>query len=186
MLFSNLLLLLGIAFLPFPTALLAEYARRGGANVHVAAAFYSATMAFIGVAFTGIWWHLSKHPDLLVEGLDPANLRRSLRRSMVSPLVYGLTIGLAFVNALACFVVYGLLVAYFAAGPSSAALRPVGALAEPGGLGPTADAAPDPPGPGDPGGPEPGPAVEPDGAEGDVGPGPPAEPAAPRPPPGQT
>ena len=32
LLFSNLLLLLGIAFLPFPTSLLAQYARGGGSK----------------------------------------------------------------------------------------------------------------------------------------------------------
>jgi uncharacterized membrane protein len=147
LLFTNLLLLLGIAFLPFPTALLAEYARDGGSNAHVAAAFYSLTMTMIGLAFSGIWLHLSHHPDLLVEGLDPGNLRRSLHRSLVGPIVFALTIGLAFVNALACFVVYGLLVAYFAAGPSSAALRPGEAAADPP---PTAAPEPTDPGPADP------------------------------------
>ena len=131
LLFSNLLLLLGIAFLPFPTSLLAQYARGGGSNAHAAAAFYSATMMMIGLAFSGIWLHLTRHPDLLVEGLDPANLRRSLRRSLVSPVVFAATIALAFIDALACFAVYGLMVAYFAAGPSSAALRPTGAPPEP-------------------------------------------------------
>jgi uncharacterized membrane protein len=143
LLFSNLLLLLGIAFLPFPTSLLAQYARGGGSNAHAAAAFYSATMTLIGLAFSGIWLHLARHPDLLVEGLDPANLRRSLHRSLVSPVVFGATIALAFVNALACFAVYGLVVAYFAAGPSSAALRPSGAPADPAPLEPTRPGPPD-------------------------------------------
>jgi uncharacterized membrane protein len=123
LLFTNLLLLLGIAFLPFPTSLLAEYAGQGGSNAHIAAATYSATMTVIGLSFLAIWLHLARHPDLLVEGIDPANLRQSVRRSLVSPIVFGATIGLAFVNALACFVVYGLAAAYFAAGPASAALR---------------------------------------------------------------
>jgi uncharacterized membrane protein len=182
LLFTNLLLLLGIAFLPFPTALLAEYARRGGGNAHAAAAIYSATMALIGLAFLGIWLHLSRHPHLLVEGLDPENLRQSIRRSLVSPIVFGATIGLAFLNALACFVVYGLAVAYFAAGPSSAALRPTRAPAEP---------APSEPGP-DPPAPAPNPAArEPSvGADAEAGGatdlGPPSEPPTLRWPPGQT
>jgi len=122
LLFANLALLSGIAFLPFPTALLAQYAHKGGANAHIAAATYSITMTMIGLAFLVIWWHLIRHPELLGEDVDPANLRRSIRRAMVSPIVFGATIGLAFVNAMACFVVYGLAVAYFAAGPATAAL----------------------------------------------------------------
>ena len=117
-LFLNLALLLGIGFLPFPTALLAEYARQGGSNSHTAAAIYSATMMLIGFAFLGIWVHLSRRPHLLGAS-GPVNLRRSINLSLVSPVVYGASIGLAFVSAEACFVVYGLAAAYFAFGPSS-------------------------------------------------------------------
>ena len=88
-------------------------------------------MTLIGLAFLAIWLHLARHPDLLVEGIDPANLRQSVRRSLVSPIVFGATIGLAFVNPLACFVVYALMAAYFAAGPASAALRRAPGDAEP-------------------------------------------------------
>ena len=57
LLFINLLLLLGIAFLPFPTDLVATYIQDGGANSHIAAAIYSVTMVAIGFAFTGMWFH---------------------------------------------------------------------------------------------------------------------------------
>ena len=122
LLFYNLWLLLGIGFLPFPTALLAEYARQGGSNSHAAAAIYSATMMFIGFAFLAIWLHLAHHPYLLGEKASSASLRRSIHLSMVSPVVYGASIGLAFISAEACFVVYGLAALYFACGPSSRAL----------------------------------------------------------------
>jgi len=126
LLFVNLLLLLGIAFLPFPTALLAEYAEEGGSNASVAAAVYSATMVGIGLAFTAMWVYLDRHRDLLVEGLDPSLLQRSVKRSFVGPVVYGLSIGLAFVSALACFAVYAGVAVYFAWGPSSRILHPHG------------------------------------------------------------
>jgi uncharacterized membrane protein len=122
LLFLNLWLLLGIGFLPFPTALLAEYARQGGANSHAAAAIYSATMMFIGFAFLSIWVHLARHPYLLEGRASSASLRRSIHLSLVSPVVYGASIGLAFLSAEACFVVYGLAALYFACGPSSRAL----------------------------------------------------------------
>jgi len=124
LLFTNLLLLLGIGFLPFPTSLLAEYTKQGGANSHVAAAIYSATMALIGLAFVAIWTYLERHPDLLVEGVEPANLRRSIRRSYVGPIVYAASIGLAFISAIACYFVYAAMAVYFIWGPSSRALLP--------------------------------------------------------------
>jgi uncharacterized membrane protein len=122
LLFYNLWLLLGIGFLPFPTALLAEYARQGGSNSHAAAAIYSAAMMFIGFAFLAIWVHLARHPSLLGEQASSASLRRSIQMSVVSPVVYGASIGLAFISAEACFVVYALAAFYFARGPSSRAL----------------------------------------------------------------
>jgi uncharacterized membrane protein len=123
LLFMNLLLLLGIAFLPFPTALLASYAEEGGSNASVAAAVYSATMVAIGLAFTAMWMYLDRHRDLLIEGIDPSLLRRSVHRSFVGPVVYGLSIGLAFISALACFAVYAGVAVYFAWGPSSRILH---------------------------------------------------------------
>jgi uncharacterized membrane protein len=122
LMFYNLWLLLGIAFLPFPTALLAEYARQGGSNSHAAAAIYSATMMFIGFAFLAIWLHLARHPYLLGEQASSASLQRSIQMSIVSPVIYGVSIGLAFISAEACFIVYALAALYFARGPSSRAL----------------------------------------------------------------
>ena len=130
LLFTNLFLLLGVAFVPFPTSLLAEYVHVGGSNAHAATAVYSATMTMIGLAFTAIWYHLARHPELLSGHADAANLRRSIRRSLVSPVAYGLTIGLAFVSPPACLAVYGLIAAYLAGGPSSRALvaKPLAAM----------------------------------------------------------
>ncbi|HEX5586819.1 MAG TPA: TMEM175 family protein [Acidimicrobiia bacterium] len=119
LLFINLLLLMGIAFLPFPTDLVATYVRDGGSNSHIAAAIYSSTMVAIGIAFAGMWLHLVHRPWLLVPGIPPERTRTAFHRSLVGPIVYLLTVGLAFISAEACFVVYALIALYFAAGPSS-------------------------------------------------------------------
>ena len=124
LLFLNLLLLLGIAFLPFPTSLLAQYIRDGGENASISAAIYSATMCLIGVVFFFMWVHLERRPHLLVEGITAEQIRRAETRGLVGPIVYGLTIGLAFISPWACFVVYGLIAIYFARGPSSRAATP--------------------------------------------------------------
>jgi len=130
LLFWNLLLLLGIAFVPFPTSLLADYVHQGGSNAHAATAVYSSTMTFIGLAFLAIWLHLARHPQLLDEDAPAVNLRRSIRRALVSPIVYGITIGLAFVSPPACLALYALIALYLASGPATRALvaKPLAAV----------------------------------------------------------
>jgi len=88
LMFLNLFLLMAIAFLPFPTALMAKYLREG-ANSHIATAVYGATMALIGIGFMGLWFYLSRHPDLMVEGLDAEDARQSMFRALPGPIVYG-------------------------------------------------------------------------------------------------
>jgi uncharacterized membrane protein len=124
LLFINLLLLMGIAFLPFPTSLVASYVREGGTNSHVAAAIYSMTLVLIGIAFSSMWWHLVQRPWLLAPGVPTDRTRLAFKRSMIGPGLYLLTVGLAFISAPACFVAYALISLYFAAGPSSRVVTP--------------------------------------------------------------
>jgi uncharacterized membrane protein len=112
LLFLNLLLLLTVAFLPFPTALLGEYIRKGD-NAHIAAAVYGANMTLIGLAFIAIWTYLARVPALLDSGLGVEGVRRARRAAAVGPVVYGLSIPLAFVSPVACLVVYAALALYF-------------------------------------------------------------------------
>jgi uncharacterized membrane protein len=129
LLFLNLLLLMGIAFLPFPTALLARFIQQGGENAQFAAAMYSTTMMLIGVFFVLMWYHMYRRPHLLVAGIGAERAHAAMIRSLVGPIVYGLSIGLAFISPEACFVVYFLIALYFAWGPSSRVATPDGALA---------------------------------------------------------
>ena len=60
LLFKNLLLLLTVSFIPFPTAVMAEYVRAdSGANL--AAAFYAGWFFVMGVAFRQIWPHAARN-----------------------------------------------------------------------------------------------------------------------------
>jgi len=126
LLFLNLALLLVIGFIPWPTSVLAEFIDAGGVDAASATALYSITMTIIGLVFTGMWWHLARHPEHTIESVTETQIRRSLRFSAVSPIVYGITIPLAFVSPYLCLVVYAGLAAYFARGPSARALLHAG------------------------------------------------------------
>jgi len=113
LIFLNLLLLMSVAVIPFPTALLAQYIRDGGSNSHVAAAVYSVTMTVMAIAFSLIWGYVAYHPDLLEDSLDPTFARSTLPRFAAGVFVYVPTIGIAFINAVACLVIHALLALYY-------------------------------------------------------------------------
>jgi uncharacterized membrane protein len=144
LLFLNLGLLMVIGFIPWPTSVWSDFLGQGGANAAWATALYSTTMTIIGLLFMGMWWHLARHPEHTIDTVTEAQLRRSLKFSLVSPVVYGLTIPLAFVSPYLCVMVYAGLSAYFVRGPSSRALvaarENAAAVAEPG-PGPQVEAA---------------------------------------------
>ena len=113
LLFLNLFLLLTVAFLPFPTVLLADYLR-SGANSHIAAAVYSVNMTAIGLAFIAMWTYLARVPALLDPGVGAGGARLARRSAAIGPMLYAISIPLAFVSALACLIVYAALALYFA------------------------------------------------------------------------
>jgi len=122
LLFLNLALLLGIGFIPWPTSVLADFIQDDNINASVATALYSVVMTIIGIVFVGMWAHLVRHPELTIDSVTERQLRRSLRLACVSPLVYGATIGLAFLSPYVCLVIYAVLALYFARGPSARAM----------------------------------------------------------------
>jgi uncharacterized membrane protein len=121
-LFLNLALLLGIGFIPWPTSVLADFITDDNINASIATALYSVVMTLIGIVFVGMWAHLVRHPEHTIDSVTERQLRRSLRLACVSPIVYGITIGLAFISPYACLVVYAMLAMYFARGPSARAM----------------------------------------------------------------
>lgn len=88
----NLLLLLGVSFLPFPTAVLAEHVAHGGTDAKVAAAFYGLVGVVMTLPWLGLWHRLSQHPHLMEPGHTAAFARLEGRRSWVGVIVYGVCI----------------------------------------------------------------------------------------------
>jgi uncharacterized membrane protein len=113
LLFLNLLLLLWMALLPFPTALLARYLDAGPRDSHVAAAIYSANLLLAAIAFSAIWTYAVRGGRLLAAPLDRAVERRALVRFGVGTLVYAATVALAFVSAPLTLAVQFLVALYY-------------------------------------------------------------------------
>jgi len=91
----NVLFLLTIAFVPFPTAVLAEYlpepAERGDAVV-----LYSATMVAMALTFNALWWYAVRGGRLLEPDADLHAVRTIGRRYLMGPPAYGVVLVLAF------------------------------------------------------------------------------------------
>jgi uncharacterized membrane protein len=101
LLFLNLLLLLAVAFVPFPSSLLGEY----GTTV-AGAALYSGTIFLVGCASALIWWYATTHRRLVDPGFDHATIRLEFARSLVAPVLFGVAFLVAFVAPVASQVLW--------------------------------------------------------------------------------
>jgi uncharacterized membrane protein len=94
---ANLLLLMGVGFLPFPTAILAEHLADQAACTQ-ATVFYGATLIFTSLTFNLVWWTGRWRGRLLGPAFHERGLRTITRRYAFGPISYVLATGLAFVN----------------------------------------------------------------------------------------
>jgi uncharacterized membrane protein len=78
----NLLFLLSISFVPFPTALLGEYGEQQFAVV-----LYALSLAVPRLLLALVWWYAMKR-NLLIESLDARISRYHLARSLTIPALF--------------------------------------------------------------------------------------------------
>lgn len=95
-LYWNGLLLLFVTFLPFPTALLAEYLLHDDAKV--AASLYTGTALAVSVAFKGLWWHAKKDKRLLAVGATNLEAKQITRQNRYGPPLYLAAFGVSFIS----------------------------------------------------------------------------------------
>jgi uncharacterized membrane protein len=107
----NGLYLMGVAVLPFPTALLSEYIGHPGGRVAVAV--YSATFLGISLVFNGLFWYAAGN-SLLKPEADPQELRHMQRRNLVGPVFYVLALVLALADLVwASLAIYAFLAVFY-------------------------------------------------------------------------
>jgi uncharacterized membrane protein len=90
-LYLNLLFLMVVAFVPFPTSLLGEYG-----NHQLPVAIYAATLAVGRLLLTAIHWYSTRNDRLLDEPQDPATVRFFLIRGLTIPVIFLLSIVISF------------------------------------------------------------------------------------------
>jgi len=95
----NLLLLLFIVLVPFATKVLDEYG-----YLQVAVAFYALVNAAAGLMGEAAWIYLSRAKTLLEEGIPAEMLGWFLRRSLIAPAVFILSIPLSFIAPQLAFI----------------------------------------------------------------------------------
>lgn len=92
-LWLNLLFLMFVAFIPFPTAVLSEHGNRD------AVVFYAATIVAASSMLMLLWLHLGRHRDWLVQGPSlAADVSREGRRTLLVPAVFLLSMPLAWLD----------------------------------------------------------------------------------------
>jgi uncharacterized membrane protein len=120
----NVIFLMTIAFLPWPTALVAEYIRDPDGRT-VATLVYGGTMVAIAIMYNVVWryavWRGLLRPDV-----DPDGIRRASRGYLAGPLGYLLVTLVALVNAWASLLLFAAFAIYWllpVSGPRPGMLR---------------------------------------------------------------
>jgi len=108
----NVVFLMTIAFLPWPTALVAEYIRDPDGR-RVAAVVYGLTMVAIAVMFNVVWLYASREGRLLREQIDAETLNRTYRSYLLGPIVYGSAVIIALFAPVVSLSIYAALGVYW-------------------------------------------------------------------------
>ena len=108
----NLLLLMGVVAIPFPTALVAEHLRHSGGTA--ATVTYGLVMIAISAGFGGLWVYVATHAAALGAAVPPEALRDSIPGFTLGGAAYvGGTLIAAFFSAVAGMVIFGALAIYY-------------------------------------------------------------------------
>jgi uncharacterized membrane protein len=107
----NLLLLLGIVAIPFPTALVAEHLREPGGSV--ATVTYGLVMIAISAGFAGLWVYVVTYAPALGAALPPEALRSSIPGFTLGGAAYVAGTLVALASAVAAMIIFGALAVYY-------------------------------------------------------------------------
>jgi uncharacterized membrane protein len=100
LLWLNILLLLALSFIPFPTGMIGEYPQNA-----TGLALFALVLMVAGIAFNLMWRHAARG-GLFWEGVSPTAVSRATARGVLGPALYGLAAVLAFVLPVASWALF--------------------------------------------------------------------------------
>lgn len=103
----NLLLLLVVTFIPYPTAVLSRYGAMPSS-----AFLYGSTLTAIGVAYSLLWLHITRR-GLSSIRRDTEHARRKFRRNLAGSVTYPIATIVALFWPRVSIVIYFLVAAYY-------------------------------------------------------------------------
>jgi uncharacterized membrane protein len=103
----NMALLLCVAFLPFPTAVLAAYLPSPGERT-TATVFYGIVLTVTGVIYNMLWRYAAAGRRLLQRNADQQLVDAISREFTVGPVLYAIATLLAFLNAWVSLAIHAL------------------------------------------------------------------------------
>ena len=110
----NLLLLLVVTWLPFPTALIAEHLRGSHDDQLTAAVVYAVSLLAIGLVLNVLWQYAIRAKAVS----DHDDVSAITRHYWTAPILYAALVGSAFISADLCLVISALYALYFACPPA--------------------------------------------------------------------
>jgi TMEM175 potassium channel family protein len=110
LLFLNVFLLLTVAVIPYPTALISHYGRTP--NATAAAVSYGVVMVAMALCFNAIW-HYSIRAGLLAPGGDPREVSGITRSFVPGPFLYLAGTLVAFASSDVSLIVYAALAIFY-------------------------------------------------------------------------
>ena len=112
-LYLNLLLLIAVGIVPFPTSLVDRYIlSEHGATA--ALVVYGLGGLLIAIAFSGVFFYATQDHRLVGDAATARRIRAEGRFFPIGLAAYTVAIGLAFVAPIASLIVYGLTAAFYA------------------------------------------------------------------------
>lgn len=108
----NILLLLGVTWIPFPTGLVAEHLKRSEGVA--SGVLYASSFTFIAIVFNLMWRYAVRH-KLCAADVDVAAITRQYA---IAPLTYLVLVGVAFIKGTLVLIASALYAIYFALPPS--------------------------------------------------------------------